>query len=302
MESWLEARRAEGWQAEWSDLKVSGFPNRFDLTLVEPALADPGTGWSWQSAFVQVLSLSYRPNHVIVVLPEDHLIRTPVQRLSLFGEDMKASLVFEPGGDQVLERSSVVLTNLTVRSDQDWKSSLAAARFATRPVEGQPLTHEIGIELAGWEPAGPLVDWGTAAGLPAVVEGIDADVFVTFDAPWDRRALETARPQPTAIEVRDARASWGELSLRLAGELDVDASGRPTGALVVKAENWREILAAARASGMRPGIADALERALEVASGLTGRRDSLDIPLSFEDGRTYIGLLPLGPAPVLTLR
>ena len=72
---WFEARRAEGWVAETSDLRVRGFPNRFDTGFSDLLLADPETGLAWEAPYFQLSALSYRPNHVIAVWPEEQRSR-----------------------------------------------------------------------------------------------------------------------------------------------------------------------------------------------------------------------------------
>ena len=44
-----------------------------------------------------------------------------------------------------------------------------------------------------------------------------------------------------------------------------------------------------------------LESGLALIAGLSGRPTDLDVTLSFSDGQAYLGPIPLGPAPVLTL-
>ena len=58
----------------------------------------------------------------------------------------------------------------------------------------------------------------------------------------------------------------------------------------VKAENWREILELAVASGAVPeGLAGTLEDALGLLAGLSGSSKTLDIPLDFRNGRMLLG-------------
>ena len=78
---WLEQRRLDGWVAEASSVNTRGFPNRFDSTFSDLELADPSTGMAWTAPFFQIFSLSYRPNHIIAVLPERHQFRTPEQTI-----------------------------------------------------------------------------------------------------------------------------------------------------------------------------------------------------------------------------
>ena len=49
---------------------------------------------------------------------------------------------------------------------------------------------------------------------------------MTFDKPWDRSAIEIARPQPREVDLRLAEAAWGGLRLMAAGRFTVDAEGR----------------------------------------------------------------------------
>ena len=64
-QAWFQAQTEAGLVAERSDLSVSGFPNRFDLTVTDLRLADPDAGFGWTAPFVQILSLSYKPWHII---------------------------------------------------------------------------------------------------------------------------------------------------------------------------------------------------------------------------------------------
>ena len=52
LDRWLAERRADGWQAEAADLRVTGFPNRVDVLVTDLRLADPEAGWSWHASGV----------------------------------------------------------------------------------------------------------------------------------------------------------------------------------------------------------------------------------------------------------
>jgi len=91
--------------------------------------------------------------------------------------------------------------------------------------------------------------------------------------------------------------------VRMAGALDIDAQGQPTGEIALNARNWREMLALAVNAGAIPAeAASAAELGLGFLAALSGAENSLDAPLSFKGGRTYLGPIPIGPAPTLNLR
>ena len=77
---WLEERRADGWQAEAADMRVTGFPNRVDVIITDLRLADPEAGWSWQASGLQILSLAWKPHQFIVALPGSRWSRPPTRR------------------------------------------------------------------------------------------------------------------------------------------------------------------------------------------------------------------------------
>ena len=58
LRDWFEARRDEGWQADYGDLALRGFPNRYDATITDIALADPERGLAFKAPFLQILTLA----------------------------------------------------------------------------------------------------------------------------------------------------------------------------------------------------------------------------------------------------
>lgn len=300
---WMEARRTDGWQAEWADVSVAGYPTRIDRTITDLTLANTEAGWVWNAPFVQILGLNYEKDHVILVWPETMSLQTPYERIAIAGEELRGSLTFRPGSARELDEAVLVFRGLELASDAGWTSSIAETRVASRPAEGESGARQIGVEVTALRPRAPLMQRLAENGLvPGTIERLSADLVVAFDRPWDRTALETARPQPREIEIRDMTATWGKLELRVAGDLSVGPDGVPSGEVMVKATNWEEILDVARESGALPeGIADTVESALRLLSGLAGSSRTLDIPVSFRDGRMRAGPVPLGQAPRLRL-
>lgn len=307
---WFEARRAEGWVAETSDLRVRGYPNRFDIGMTDPVLADPETGLAWEAPFFQILALSYRPNHVIAVWPDTQLIATPLEKFRLRSDDMRASLVIAARTHMAVERATITAEKLLIAPVGETEAttlealSLAVERLPAETGAAARDSYRMGLAARGFGPSRPLrLRLDPERRLPQDLADLRADMTVRFDRPWDRSAIEVARPQPRHIRIDRAEARWGQLLLMAAGEVQVDDAGLPTGKITVKAENWREILDLGVASGaLLPGIAATLERGLGMVAQMSGNPRTLDLPLSFRDGQVRLGAIPLGPAPVLRLR
>jgi hypothetical protein len=136
--------------------------------------------------------------------------------------------------------------------------------------------------------------------LPDVIDGMSSRPDVAFDAPWDRYALERARPQITPSILRNLRRKWGAIELRAAGESPSTPKGCPTAGSTCKVTNWRDLLQVAGNAGLSPApLMPTMERAFEISRGSPGPPDTLDAPLTFSNGIVSFGPLPLGRAPRL---
>nr|WP_239113547.1 DUF2125 domain-containing protein [Shimia biformata] len=298
---WFADRTENGWVAEVDELKVAGFPNRFDVTFDGLDLADPRSGLAWSAPFFQIFALSYRPNHVIAVWPHEQTIAIPGQRVSVDSGDMRASLVLGDKTSLPLERMNFVTETPVLTSDAGWQSAAETVNVALHRQEPAQSTYRLAVTATGYTPPAFLREASSTA-LPHSLSSLELDMTTTFNAPWDRFAVERARPQPTRINLDKAQATWGELHLAAAGTVDVDASGYPVGEVTVRLTNWREMVALARASGQVPeGVMDGVEKGLELLAGLSGNSQTLDVPLTFKNGRIWIAIVPLGAAPRLIL-
>jgi hypothetical protein len=295
-ETWFQGQRDRGLVAEYADLTVRGFPNRFDLTVDAPRLDDPQTGYGWTAPFVQVLSLSYKPWHVIAALPNEQTVQTPDGPVSITSGKLQASLVVVPGTALTLDRLTVVGEGLGISSG--WGTLGAGTlRFATRQTAPGGKAHEIGLELLGITPDPRL----TAAlpDLPGEVERLHVDANVTLTAPLDRSAGET-RPMPERVEVREIQLVWGPLALFGKGEVTASDQGLAEGRIDLRLTNWQQAVPLAVAAGLiKPEVAPTWENVLAALAAQSGDPADLDLPLVFANGRMSLGPLPLGPAPVL---
>ncbi|MEM0937267.1 MAG: DUF2125 domain-containing protein [Pseudomonadota bacterium] len=303
VEAWFEDRRATGWQADAGDVSVSGFPLRYALEIADVALADPNTGWAWQGERMSLTRARHpqlgTPERV-VRLPATHQLQTPEQRIAIAAERADLTLLHD---DDALASARWEVTSLQLASDADWQARLAFAHLEA--VADKMRQEDVILTLSARDlalPAAMAEALSDADIAPSAIVRIEAEARVTFDTVWRADFIEQPRPQPRRIALSDAALQWGGLTLRVAGTLDVDAAGRPEGELLLKATNWREMIAVGRASGVLPsGLANAIEGTLELASRLAGSRETLDVPLRLTNGRMRLGRLPIGAAPVLRL-
>lgn len=295
IEGWFEARRAEGWEAEYADLTVRGFPSRLDATLSDVRLMDPERGTGWEGPFFQVLGLTYKPGHLILAWPDRQVLTLPSGKVTVDGSGMRASVIHTSEG--VVLRANFEAEELNLDMP-DRALAFAGFRLALLEAPGAaPEVYRLGLSAAAVAgPRGPMTP-GSGQG-----DGLQLQAEVLFDKVWRIGVLAEARPQPRKIDLRRAEYRFEGLELNLAGRLAVSDGGRADGEVTVRAVNWREMLQQARAAGQIPdGLADTLEAGLSLAAGLKGRAETLDLPLSFDAGRLSLGVIPLGQAPRFVL-
>lgn len=293
-QGWFAARQAEGWQAGHQGIGVQGYPNRIDLTIDRPVLAPPGGGWGWQAPFVQVLSLSYKPWHLIAAFAPDQRFATPAGPVDLTAERLQASLVLVPGTDLALDRFQLAGSGLRLGGAAG--GSAEQLSLATRPAVGLALAHDIGLELHGLLPPEGFLAALPPGARPEGAAAVRLDATVTLTAPLDRHAPRT-RPQIGRILLREARLDWGAVKGFAAGELAPDAAGLAEGQLELRLEGAGAALDLAVAAGLvAPEARAAWQDALATLAP-PGR--ALTLPLRLAEGRMSVGPLPLGPAPRL---
>ena len=305
LDTWFEERAALGWQADHAGMTTTGYPARHVTRIAAPALADPANGTAWSADH---LTLEGR-----AVWPLDLTLRFPdtAQRLSwldrsadLTAQGMAVDLQLRPGGAFEVAALALSTGPWSVLTPEGDLIGADAGHLTLQQSPDARDTYRLSGDATGFSP-GPVLREAArlSRSLPPAFEIFTLDARITFDKPWDLSAIEVTRPQPRMIDLRLAEAAWGELRLFAAGRVTVDAAGVPEGAVTIKAENWREMVAMAEASGaISPQAAEATRLSLGMLERIGGSPDRLDVELGLRRGMVLVGPLPIGPAPRVQLR
>ncbi|MEM8572244.1 MAG: DUF2125 domain-containing protein [Pseudomonadota bacterium] len=303
LNGWLAERRDEGWVAEAGKLSISGFPNRLDTFVEGLSLADPDQGWFWEAEGFQILSMSWKPQHLIAVWQGEQVVGTPYETIRAESEELRGSIIVNPIAQLELDRSTIEIEGLRLTGDLGWQAEIGQALLATRQApETDRFAHEISFQANRLVPPSRWIEQLPASGgLSREMEALALDAIVTFDAHWNRETVETDNPTILAISLDAAEAIWGDLRLAATGELRTDRSGFADGTLEIEARNWSKMLKLAEETGsLSPDLARAIRSGLDVIAMLAGNRDTITIRLRFRNGRSSIGPLVIGPAPRLS--
>lgn len=288
--------QADGWDLTYDSLVTRGFPSRFDTTLTNISLRDPGTGIGWQAPFFQLLALSYLPNRVIAIWPNDQTVIMPGQTLQVTSDRLRASVAVGANTALTLTKATAETGPLTVVYF-GWRAAIDKGLVALRQAAGDN-SYDVYADLTALTlPAALKSRLDPAADLPAALSVVRADTTLTLDRPLDRHLEKGPPPALQTLVVKDLNLTWGKLTFRASGQIVADAQGRAEGRLDIRADDWRGLIALAVNAGLiDPGVAPTVEN---MGTMITGGADMLDLPLTFSDGRMALGLLPLGAAPML---
>ncbi|SHH49657.1 DUF2125 domain-containing protein [Marivita hallyeonensis] len=296
VEDWFADMRAAGWDADYADLTVRGFPSRTDVTLTNPSLRAPDGSIAWTTPFLQILGLSYKRGHVIVAWADSQTLQTDAGMIEVTSDGMRASVVHEDG--RIL-RSNFEAPVLNL-AGPDQTLAAAGVNVALEHVAPTPSSYRLFLSSDGLAMSRPDLIAGIA---PESLATLRADMgFDLSDALTVQNFAEDL-PQLTQLSIRTAQVDYGALTLQLAGDADLDSQGRATGELRVEAQNWRESLRMAEAEGHLPeGVADGLVDLLSLVASLNGNSETLDVTLGLDRGAVRLGPLPVGELPPLRWR
>ncbi len=304
MTNWISIQQNNGLNIAYSTLKTRGFPNRFDTTIKDIQIADPRSGNVWSAPFFQILALSYKPNHIIAFWPNEQTIQIANERIDITSEQIKASVVFDPDTALTLNRSSFVLDDFDLNSEQGWSTQIGSGLFATRQMPNQENSHGVALTLNDVRPsAGVLAELDPSSTLPKTINTLSIDTVLEFDIPLDRFAFENQPPRVKTIKLNELKFIWGELNFRADGKVRVNRAGVLDGRINLSTKDWQRFLQlAVAAEVIKRNISQTVENALEILAQMSGDPNILETPLIFNNGQMSLGPIPLGPAPRLVSR
>lgn len=305
--AWLEARAAEGWQAETASIETKGFPTRFERRITGPALADPAAGWAWSAPYLHLDSAAWDPTHVTLAMAPEQNFAVPGQRVGVTAERLGGVAAVVPALSLALRTLALEGRSVMLEAQSGWRTGAERLDLAIeRRTEGAPEnTYEVAIDAAGILLPGRLgraLEPRVAAGGTAVRGTLRGRARVVTDRPLDRDLVEDGEIGALTVVIREARLDYAGIAFSVDGRLDADDEGRAEGALDIEARDWRRLIDGLVASGtLSSGIADAVRRTVSLITVFSSG-DDLSVTLTFSGGAARVGPIPIGDAPRLTTR
>ncbi len=308
--TWIEQRRAEGYQISHSRPETGGFPAAVRITLADPTITgrqtDASWSWSGDAAVVEISPLD--PGQVTVRLAGKQRLQLATAGRSLSYEGSASELTIDAAPGGWLPVAVVTVRDLVLRPVEGG-DAVAAARIdvATRgdpgaPADDQTVTYELTLEAADIElPRAlglPLGDNLTRAALTAKLIG-------TLGAgPWPE-ALDRWRDAGGTLEVTRLELLYGPLTLTADGTLALDKAEQPIGAFNARIVGASRTVDALRQRGLiedRNAVAAKVMLGLMARKPVDGKEPFVDIPLTLQDRTLNAGPIALAVIPEVRWR
>ncbi|WP_134679988.1 DUF2125 domain-containing protein [Paracoccus ravus] len=291
-----------------------GNPLRLGARLTAPRIETPSGSIAMDAAEISVSLLSPMTARLRLGDTVTADLGAGPHRIGLV--DPQASLSVMPLRGFAPDRLAVTTGALRLE-DQDFTGPLSLIAVVspteTTAPRASAAAYDLDLKLAEIQP-GALAQ---LTGLPSDMArlqplALDAALRVWLDALPTARALQQVpTPFPTGLRLDRVTLQSGPIGANLIGRLEADSTGRAMGALALYTADIVELLRSASDAGLIPkaalllgqGMVGALSK-LPLPDGPDGpypaaQPGELRLPVSFADGKTALGPIPLGPAPLL---
>ena len=293
--AWFDAQAAAGRLIGRESVTVTGFPNRFDVTVTAPHVMDEASGWGWKAPFLQVFSMTWKPWHLIAAVAPMQEITTPSGRLITVTADIRGSLQLRPGLNLALDAVVVDAKKLSFASE-GWRMTAGRIEIAAAADASRKNGVRLGVQADDLTLDPAIV--ALVPDLGPVIPDVHLDASVQLSMPLDRHLTRDA--QVTAVHLAEAHVTWGDLTVSAKGDVTRAADGRAEGVIALSISQWQKLPDALVAVGAMPAtLRPWVMRALRLLAASASDPSQLEVPLTFKNGRMALGALPVGAAPML---
>lgn len=322
IERWAAARRTEGLQMGWTALAVGGFPFHWRAHLVAPAIArvGPAPGWFWRAGTLTLDWRPWAPRSLGFAAPGTHRLGVDpaLPETVLAGTAGAASGRIDLAEDGRLRQVTVKMAGATLA-----RGGSAPARLERADATLTVFPPNAAIAASGPDSAQEMPPpHPQAARLDAAVTGLtlpgnglpalgatiarlalSATLMEPLPAAPLRTALSAWSARGGTVEIESLALDWGGLQLRGDGTLALDADLQPLAAASVRLSGYNETVDALAAAGV---ISPRTAFMTKVILGTMGKNPpdggppEIQVPLSVQEGRVFIGPVALLNLPRIT--
>jgi hypothetical protein len=313
IETWAETQRAQGLRVELADVAVQGFPLRLEAVASRFAVGrDVPVRWRWTGPRLTASVPPWGSREVQVSFPGTHTVEFDAadgpKTITLTADKADGTVHVTDGGKislvtvalgptraELPDLGPAKLAALDLSIGAPPQGATLSASDPRSPEVGRVAVSADGIELP--EKATPALGGRIAhAALELVLRG-------AIPAAQTQAALAAWRDAGGTVELTKLRLHWGELQAEADGSAALDAALQPQGALTTRAWGVESAIDALVADGaVRPrdgAIAKTVLRATAKPGTTPGIPPEVEIPLTIQDRKLFLGPVPIARIPTV---
>jgi len=297
----LEKYKTLGWTIQFTKLKVRGFPNRFDITIENLNIISPEGNIGWFAPYFQILSLSYKPNHLIAIWPKEHELKIANNLVSFRNKKMQSSLIFKDLMFSEIDQIVLTAEDLQLLSSEKIVFNTNALNVALREDQLFDGAYEIGISAKNFFLPSFTSMNSDPLGTTPLTLGLSVKVHLNRKSNFSANKHQNLRLNE--ININQADLTSNLLAVKLKGNIDLNQTGTPSGHIDIQIENLRElILLASNIKLLASYDLEEIIKGLDFISKLSGEPKSLEFNIKIKEGKMFIGPIPVGQIPNIILQ
>ena len=307
IETWIDHGPANGIWAGYESIDISGFPLRIEAHLGKPRLREGRNGRSlaWDAPELTLAIRPWIPTRLNLALPMTHrIVRADGQLTRSLTINMTQGfgrIILGPWGTPGTHSLDAAMVSI---QEQGHETQLDIARLQVRANtyriaagDTDAASLDILLDVEDVRLPQDAVD-----GLGQTIERVLGQASIRGAVRPDAMpaALARWRDDGGIVELNEIQLHWGPLMLSGEGTLALDKDMQPIGAVTARLRGFSETLdALVAAEAMKPVPAAAAKVLLRLMAKVPpgGGPPVLEVPLTAQNGRLYVGPISLVKIP-----
>lgn len=274
----------------YTSAQQTGFPTKLSIVLDKPTYQD--ASFEWGAGSIDVNLMPFNDEHAIVIFSDQHEVGLSLGDLTIdFAENIASAKL----GIDGLKQIDLTLSEAKILGKMGYVSLDASAQNNEVHIRRNPEV----TQQADFIYESDAIRLGSRANIDTLK--LEADFPMDWLQVPNQWALDLRAGK--SVNIRSLDIIDRDLDLTMHGTIGVDAQDRLLGKLKMQANSLRALFDRLQALGIVKAKAvrelNSLSRLSQLFAGKADTKAKIN--LEFKDGKSYLGKIPIGPAPRMPL-
>ena len=289
--AWSEQHRAAGWQIEYREMAVAGFPAKVVVRLEAPSIVSP-SGLGWRAEAVSAAASPLDLSHIHLVAAGRHTLTAGPWRAEATFADVQADLGFDRAG----QPSELTATASGVGIEVAGIAVTAKAAALSLALDQAEPTFSVSADAVDFPPLAGFV-------LDRRIDRFALSGRLRGRVPpgTPTAALAAWSADGGVVEIEHLLLDWAPLGLEADGTIAFDRRLQPLAAFSARVRGTAPLLdRLAETRQIQPGAAMVAKTLMALMAKPDGQgRAAVSLPISLQDGQLWLGPVRVAAVPAI---